>query len=156
MDGFTFLQLLAGKKQPGRKYVFTEYHKTFAGRRYPMRCVQDERFGYIFNFWANKTPPMRMESTSGLTFKAMQKAASTDPKIAVRVKLFEHRVPEEFYDFKNDPGALNNLINDPKYQNEIQKMRQTLGSRMKKTKDPALNPFNNRNNPKAIENFMKR
>lgn len=155
MDGFTFLQLLAGEKQQGRKYVFTEYHKTFAGRRYPMRCVQDERFGYIFNFWANKTPPMRMESTSGLTFKAMQKAASTDPEIAARVKLFEHRVPEEFYDFKNDPGALNNLIGDPKYQNEIQRMRQTLGNRMKKTNDPALNAFKNRKDPKAIENFMK-
>ena len=96
-----------------------------------------------------------MDSTSGLTFKAMQKAANTDPKIAARVKLFEHRVLEEFFDFKNDPGALNNLINDPKYQNEIQEMRQTLGNRMKKTKDPALSPFNNRNNPKAIENFMK-
>ena len=96
-----------------------------------------------------------MESTSGLTFKAMQKAASTDPKIAARVELFEHRVPEEFYDFKNDPGALNNLINDPKYQNEIQRMRQTLGNRMKKTNDPALNAFKNRKDPKAIENFMK-
>jgi len=64
-----------------------------------MRCVQTERFGYIFNFWAQKTAPMRMDSTSGLTFKAMQEAGESDPKIAARVRLFEHRVAEELYDF---------------------------------------------------------
>jgi len=144
MDGFSFLPLLAGKKQQGRKYVFTEYHKTFAGRSYPMRGVQNERFGYIFNLWAGKTAPMRMDSTSGLTFRAMQKAASTNPKIAARVKLFEYRVPEEFYDLKKDPGALNNLIDDPDYQNEIQEMRRVLENRMKTTNDPLLKPFQDR------------
>jgi len=142
MDGFSFLPLLSGKKQQGRKYVFTEFHKTFAGRRYPMRCVQNERFGYIFNFWAQKTAPMRMDSTSGLTFKAMQKAGKSDPKIAARVKLFEHRVPEEFYDFKKDPGALNNLIDDPKYQDEIEQMRRMLKNQMKKTNDSAYSNAN--------------
>jgi len=143
MDGFSFLPLLAGKKQD-RKYVFTEYHKTFAKRSYPMRCVQNERFGYIFNLWAGKTGPMRMDSTSGLTFRAMQKAAGTNPEIAARVKLFEYRVPEEFYDLKKDPGALNNLIDEPDYQNEIQEMRDVLENRMKRTNDPLLKPFRER------------
>lgn len=155
MDGTSLLPLLYGKEQPSRKYVFTEYHKTFAGRRYSMRAVQSERFGYIFNPWANIIGPMRMDSTSGLTFKAMKEAAKTDKEIASRVKLFEHRVLEEFYDFKNDPNGLSNLIDDPKYQKQIQQMRDALEVRMKKTKDSALNAFQNRNNPKAIENFMK-
>jgi len=83
-----------------------------------------------------------MDSTSGLTFKAMQKAGKSDPKIAARVKLFEHRVPEEFYDFKKDPGALNNLIDDPKYQDEIEQMRRMLKSQMKKTNDSAYSNAN--------------
>jgi N-sulfoglucosamine sulfohydrolase len=144
MNGFSFLPLLAGEKQQGRKYVFTEFHKTSAGRGYPMRCVQNERFGYIFNFWASKTAPMRMDSTSGLTFKAMQEAGKSDPKIAARVRLFEYRVPEEFYDFKKDPGALNNLISDPRYQNEIEQMHRMLKEQMKKTNDPALQRFQDR------------
>lgn len=141
MDGFGFLPLLVGKEQPGREYVFTEFHRTSAGREYPMRAVQSKRFGYIFNLWAGKTDPMRMDSTSGLTFRAMQEAASTDPEIAARVRLFEYRVPEEFYDLQNDSGALNNLIDHPDYQSEINEMRRVLGSRMRRTHDPLLSPF---------------
>jgi len=135
MDGFSFLPLLFGKKQQGRSHVFTEFHKTFAGRQYPMRCVQNKRFGYIMNMWAGKTGPMRMDSTSGLTFKAMRKEAVTNPDIAARVRLFEYRVYEEFYDFEKDPGALNNLISDPRYQDEIERMRRMLKKQMQKTGD---------------------
>ncbi|AQT69321.1 Arylsulfatase [Anaerohalosphaera lusitana] len=155
MDGSSFMPLLHGVKQPERKYVFTEYHKTFAGRRYDMRAIQSKRFGYIFNPWAKRTGPMRMDSTSGLTFKAMKRAAKSNSKIADRVELFENRVLEEFYDFKNDPDGRNNLIEDISYQAEIRAMRELLEKRMKKTNDPALHAFQNRDNPKAIEKFMK-
>jgi N-sulfoglucosamine sulfohydrolase len=141
MDGFSFLPLLEGKKQEGREYVFTEFHRTSAGREYPMRAVQSERFGYIFNSWAGKTDPMRMDSTGGLTFRAMQEAASTDPEIAARVRFFEYRVPEEFYDLENDPGALNNLIDEPDFRYEADAMRQLLKNRMRRTNDPLLIPF---------------
>ncbi|MCF7957319.1 MAG: sulfatase [Phycisphaerae bacterium] len=154
MNGFSFLPLLSGKDQQGRQYVFTEFHKTFAGRCFPMRCVQNERFGYIFNFWAGKTKPMRMDSTSGLTFKAMQEAGKSNPQIAARVALFEHRVPEEFYDFKNDPGALHNLISAPQYQTDIEQMRRVLKDQMARTKDLALPAFVNRDNPTALDDFM--
>lgn len=155
MDGYSFLPLLSGKKQRGRKHVFTEFHKTFARRIFPMRCVQNERFGYIVNFWAGKTDAMRMDSTSGLTFKAMKEAGETDPEIADRVALFEYRVPEEFFDFKKDPGALNNLIADPQYQHEIEKMRRLLEKQMMQTNDPAQQVFLDRNNPVAIDEFMR-
>jgi len=154
MDGFSFLPLLSGNEQPRREYVFTEFHRTFAGRCFPMRCVQGERFGYIFNFWAGKTDAMRMDSTSGLTFNAMKEAGKSDPEIAARVALFEYRVPEEFYDFEKDPGALNNLISDPQYQDEIEKMRHLLREHMIHTKDPALQTFLDRDNPAAIDAFM--
>ena len=142
MDGFSFLPLLSGKQQQGRKQVFTEFHKTFAKRKYPMRCVQNKQFGYILNLWAGETGPMRMDSTSGLTFKAMQEAASTNPEIAARVRMFEYRVCEEFYDFEKDPGALHNLISDPHYREEIENIRLILKKQMKKTGDKALEVLN--------------
>ena len=154
LQGSSFLPLLHGQKQPQREYVFTEYHRTFARRKYPMRAIQSKRYGYIFSPWTNRTGPMRMESTSGLTFNAMKNAAKTNPQIAARVKLFEYRVLEEFYDFKNDPAGRKNLINDPNYQDEIQKLRKRLEAEMKRTNDPALQAFQNRYNPKAIEKFM--
>ena len=58
--------------------------------------------------------------------QAMRAAAETDPLIAERVRLFLYRVPEEFYDFENDPDALHNLIDKPGYENEIQSLRDEL------------------------------
>lgn len=154
-DGTSFLPVLRGEKQAGRQHVFTEFHKTFARRCFPMRCVHGTRFGYLVNFWADRTDAMRMDSTSGLTFQAMQEAGTTDPDIAARVALFEHRVLEEFYDFEKDPDALHNLIADPHYQDEIAKMRGLLKARMTRTNDPALQAFIDRDNPAAIDAFMK-
>ena len=155
MDGFSFLRLLFGEAQPGRDYVFTEFHKIFGGKCFPMRCVQNERFGYIINCWADRTKPMRMDSTSGLTFKAMSEAGKTDQEIADRVRLFEHRVLEEFYDFEKDPGALDNLIAEGQYQDEIRQLRGELEKHLKQTNDLAFEPFVNRDDPAALDEFMK-
>ncbi|MFT6861836.1 MAG: N-sulfoglucosamine sulfohydrolase [Akkermansiaceae bacterium] len=154
MDGRSFLPLLLGQRQAGRDHAFTEFHKTFARRCFPMRAVQGKHYGYIINFWAGRTPPMRMDSTSGLTFNAMQEAGKTDPEIASRVALFEHRVLEEFFDFKNDPAGLKNLIAVPRYQDEIHKMREALREQMKKTNDPALEAFEKKDDPKALDTFI--
>ncbi len=69
---------------------------------------------------------MRMDSTSGLTFNAMKRAGDSDPEIAARVALFEHRVLEELYDFEKDPAGLRNLIADPRYQEELETLRGVL------------------------------
>ena len=74
--------------------------------------------------------------------------------VAARVKLFQYRVLEEFYDFKNNPDALHNLIDDPIYKQEIQNMRETLLEWMRKTGDPALEAFENRTSPQALSKFM--
>ena len=52
----------------------------------------------------------------------MRQAAATNPAIDARVKLLEYRVPEEFYDLKKDPSSLHNLIDDPQYQDQANKM----------------------------------
>jgi N-sulfoglucosamine sulfohydrolase len=154
MDGFSFLPVLLGQEQSGREAVFTQFHETSGRNRYPMRAVQNRRFGYIFNPWSDGKRVFRNESQSGLTFKAMQAAAPTDPKIAQRVRLFQYRVLEEFYDFENDPDALHNLIDEPKYRKEIDKMRSELLEWMKRTGDPALNALKERTSPQALEKFM--
>ncbi len=155
MDGVSYLPLLRGEKQKGREYAFTEFHQTFARRRFPMRCAHSRRFGYIINFWAGRTEPMRMDSTSGRTFKAMQEAGKTDEAIASRVTLFEHRVLEEFYDFENDPGGLKNLVNDPRYRDELDAARSALEGHMTRTGDPALAAFMERETPDAVDAFME-
>jgi N-sulfoglucosamine sulfohydrolase len=155
MDGRSFVPLLQGKSQPGRDSVFTEFHETIAKNRYPMRSVQTAQFGYIFNFWSDGKTKMTMDSTNGLSFAAMQKAALKDRDIESRVKLFCYRIPEEFYHLEQDPDSLENLIHDPQFSDEIEVFRKRLEAYMVKTGDPALEAYRNRGNPGRIARFMK-
>jgi N-sulfoglucosamine sulfohydrolase len=155
MDGRSFVPLLQGKSQPGRDSVFTEFHETSAKNRYPMRCVQTAQFGYIYNFWPDGRTEMTMDSTSGLSFAAMQKAAQKDKEIDSRVRLFAHRIPEEFYHLEQDPDAVVNLIDDPEFSAEIESFRRKLEAYMVETGDPALQAFRHRNDPGAIARFMQ-
>lgn len=155
MDGQSFMPVLAGESQQDREFAFTQFHQTAGRKNYPMRCVQNTRFGYIFNPWSNGERVFHNESQSGRTFAAMRDAAEQDPDIAARVELFLHRVPEEFYDFENDPNALNNLIDDPAYQEQINHLRTELETWMEQTKDPALACFRERESVQARESFVK-
>ncbi|MCC7205389.1 MAG: sulfatase [Phycisphaeraceae bacterium] len=155
MDGRSFLPVLRGQKQEGRDLVFTQFYQTSAKRNYPIRCVQSRQFGYLFNPWSNGIRVFKNESQDGRTMNAMYQAAETDPQVAQRVQLFLYRVPEEFYDFGNDPNALNNLIDDPAYAGEIRKMRATLEQWMVQTQDPALEAFRHRQSPQACEELMQ-
>ncbi|MBK8512413.1 MAG: sulfatase [Saprospiraceae bacterium] len=154
LDGRSYLPLLLGRKQEMRNFVFTTFYQIFAKIRYPMRCLQDKNFGYIYNFWSDGELNMSGDATGGLTWKSMVIAAKNDPEIAKRVELYRHRVPEEFYDFKNDPDALNNLIDDPSYAGEIQKFRDRMLEVMSDCTDPALQAFRDKDKSGVIKEFM--
>jgi len=154
MDGVSFLPLLVGEKQDGRNLVFTQFHQTSGRNRYPMRCVQNARFGYIFNAWSDGVRVFRNESQSGRTMKAMQEAARSSEDIRARVDLFLHRTVEEFYDFEKDPDALRNLAGDPAYKKDLDALRSELEQWMVRTADPALDAFRHRADPAALARFM--
>ena len=154
MDGASFVPLLLGRPQEGRDRLFTEFHETSGRLRFPMRCLQTRKYGYLVNFWSDAKRVFKNESQSGLSFKAMQEAAKTSPPITERVQMFQFRVPEEFYDFEKDPDALLNLIADPQCQGEIQKFRQTMLDWMTRTGDPALEAYTGRQSPEAWQRFM--
>nr|MBI1229983.1 sulfatase-like hydrolase/transferase [Cytophagales bacterium] len=144
MDGASFLPLLTGRRQKERNTVFTEFHKTFAGIDYSMRCVQAENFGYIVNFWSDGTHQMKGDATSGRSFSAMKDAAIADSLVSERLAMYVYRVPEELYDFKSDPEGLVNLIGVPAYHEKIRELKSLLLKEMKRTKDPIYNEFSER------------
>jgi len=154
MDGVSFLPLLLKDNYEERPYVFNAYYQIFAKIRFPMRSIQDKEFGYIYNFWSDGSRAMTGDATGGITWKAMVKAAKTDPEIAKRVELYRHRVKEEFYDLKNDPDALKNLIDDPAYSNKINEFRERMLQSMKQYNDPAYEAYLNRNEEGKIKEFM--
>ncbi len=150
LDGFSFLPLLKGQKQSGRHWVFTQIDMKAGGDAVPMRCVQDERFGYIFSPWSDGKFYYR-NNNEGLTMKAMVEAAETDPYIAQRVKMFRYRALEEFYDLKNDPDCLDNMVNKSDHGSECERMRSALHDWMRRTHDPLLPAFENRHSPDKLK-----
>ena len=116
-------------------------HITKKALSYPMRCVQDKRFAYIFNGWSDGKKVFINESTEGLTFKAMEEAGKTDAFIHHRAEFFKYRVTEELYDFKMDPHALNDLAEKPEYRDILQKMRERMYEYMKQSKDGMVDDF---------------
>ena len=49
------------------------------------------------------------------------------------------RVFEELYDLENDPGEMNNLVDDPKYKDILEEMRIVLEKHLEETQDPFIN-----------------
>ena len=141
MDGRSFLPVLNGEKQDGRDLVFTHINTIASGRSYTMRSIQGKRFGLIWNGWSNGETVFRNESMSGLTWKAMVKAAESDPKVAARVKHYSYRSKFEFYDYQSDPDALTNLVGNDQYRKAISDCKSRLSGVMRSSNDPATAEF---------------
>ncbi|MCR9294169.1 MAG: sulfatase [bacterium] len=155
MDGRSFLPLLAGKPQADRQFAYSTYYQIFARIRYPMRCVQNEKFGYIYNFWSDQQLAMTGDSTGGMTWRAMIEAAENDPSIASRVALYKYRVREEFYNWQEDPDGLHNLADDPAYADELLKFRSKMLEMMERYDDPAYTAYRDRYQDGVLEAFME-
>ncbi len=156
LEGRSFLPLLLGQKQEGRDWVIKEYNENAGGNRHPMRSVETRRYGYIFNPWSDGTRRFRTATQGTRTYKRMQELAPTDKRIAARLRHFDHRTVEELYDYEKDPDALHNLVGDPKHRAELERLRRVLGDWMARTKDPCLEAFRHRDDPTALEAYMKK
>ena len=155
IDGRSFVPVLRGETQANREFAVTEYNENSAGFRHPMRSIVTRGFAYIFNPWSNGQRAMSTHTKSTDTYRWMRQAAKTDPKVAARLNLFDHRVPEELYDYSRDPDALQNLIADSKYRGELARLTGQLESWMARTGDPLLEVFRNRADPQVREEFMQ-
>jgi hypothetical protein len=81
--------------------------------------------------------------------------AEMDPRTSKLLKQYDYRVVEEFFDIEIDPDNLNNLIDDPKFQDEIANHRAILDQWMEKTKDPIHTAFQNREDLRYLDGFVE-
>lgn len=154
-DGTSFAGVLKGEKQPERTMAFKEYNENSGGQRTPMRSVQTKDYIYIFNPWSNGTRVMSGATAGTPTCRQMRVLAKTDPQIAARIDLFDHRVPEEAYEVSYDPDALTNLIDKPEHAAQVAALEKALEDWMVRTKDPLLEVFRKRDDAAFREQFMK-
>jgi N-sulfoglucosamine sulfohydrolase len=141
LDGRSFAPLIRGEEQAERALVFKEYNENAGGSRDPMRGVQSKQYLYLFNAWSNGERVMATATTGTPTYRRFAQLARSDERLAARHDLYQHRVPEEFYNVEEDPDCLHNLIDDPDWQAESERLRDTLAAEMRRTGDPALEVF---------------
>jgi N-sulfoglucosamine sulfohydrolase len=155
LDGRSYEPLLRGKTQSDRDYVVTEYNENSGGVRDPMRAIVTKDFSYIFNPWSDGKRSMATATKGTTTYRRMKALAETNSEIAARLKLFDHRVPEEMFNYAVDPDARDNLIDRSEYRAEQQRLAALLDAWMVKTGDPMLEVFRKRTDPAAREAYMK-
>ena len=90
-----------------------------------------------------------------VTYRRMQALAKTDPQVAARLSLFDHRVPEELYNYATDVDALENLIGRPEFKTQRDTLTKRLEAWMVQTRDPMLEVFRARGDAKVRERYMK-
>ena len=156
VDGHSLVSLFKNPtRDSGKEIVFTQVDSKVDGAAIPMRCVQNKKFGYIYNMWHRDDYYYRNNNEVDV-MKAMEEAAENDPAIKARVMDYRYRSLEELYDMENDPGCLVNLAESPEYQNTLESMRSTMENRMEASGDPLLNAYRNRHNARVIEDEFNR
>ena len=136
-----YLPLLKGDTQSGREHVI-KYNENSGRSRDPMRAIQTKRFLYLFNPWSNGERVFAA-TTGTTTFRRLAALAETNNKLAARLDLYKHRVPEELYDVVKDPDCLHNLIDSPKHLAELKQLRATLDAELVKSRTPCSRPSAN-------------
>jgi N-sulfoglucosamine sulfohydrolase len=93
----------------------------------------------MFHAWVGGPNKFRVEAMSGMSFAAMN--ASTDPKIQARVTQLVEGETLMLFDTAADPTERKNLVNDPRYAQDVAELSEKLRAQMMKTDDPQTKAF---------------
>jgi N-sulfoglucosamine sulfohydrolase len=108
-----------------------------------IRSVRNKQFKYIRNYYPERayTQQNIYKDTQYATLAAMRQLKE-EGKLTGPPALFltETRPPEEFFDIQQDPHEINNLIDAPEHQEQIEKMRGLLATWIKETGDMGETP----------------
>lgn len=101
---------------------------------YPARAVRTESFLYIRNFDPQGWPGFDTDRSPSKDYLIEhQKQEAVVPFYRL---WFGQRGPEELYDLRADPGQINNVVNQPEYAADRQRLSRALQAYLEKTKDP--------------------
>ena len=122
-----------------------------------MRGVLSRDWAYLFNPWSDGKRSFPRQWNG---FGAFRKLAESDPSMKRRVNHLLHRRVEEFYNLRQDPYCLSNLLeaqtSSPDLPASVSQFRTQLREFMLQVEDSALPAFDERRDPEALEAFMRR
>ena len=139
MDGRSWVPLLKGETQSDRDFVITHVNTVSSGKSFAQRCIRSKDRALMFNAWVGGPDKFRVEAMSGLSFAAMN--ASSDDRIQARVKQLVDGEPLMLFDTSSDLTERRNLINDPRYANDLAELSKKMSAHMQRTDDPQAMAF---------------
>jgi len=154
VQGKSTLPLMEGQADPSRSFVFAEFNDNAGGKSFPMRAIHTKDFVYIFNAWGTGQNEFSSAATWHKSENVMKRMAKKNPEVAERYNFLINRCVEEFYDLRTDPHALNNLIDDPDYQETIDQFRERLAESMSETGDYLQEAFAEREDMDALQEIF--
>jgi len=138
MQGRAFL---GRQKAEPRQYVFAARDRM--DEAYDIiRAVRDRRFKYIRNYMPHLTRSQDIEYMNKMpTMQEMRRLNAEGRLSGPQKQYFEPTKPiEELYDTLSDPHEVNNLAEDPRYKDVLERMREVHIKWMKETNDVGLIP----------------
>jgi len=126
---------------PKRKYVFGARDRM--DERYDIiRAVRDKRFRYIRNYEPFKPYYQFMNTPEqGATMREIRRVhAEGGLPAAAELFMADRKPAEELYDLVADPHEVNNLVTDPQFASDLNRLRKTHLDWVVKTRDIGLIP----------------
>lgn len=137
-DGRSFLDVLLGKRNIHRHYVYTMHNNVPDGPPYPIRSVRGHQYCYIRNLLPDQLYINNWIMVVDHThyWDSWMLAAEKDKNAVRLINRFMKRPAEELYDLRNDPYQLNNLSNLNEYAGIKNRLSVELNRWMKEQNDP--------------------
>ena len=134
MDGRSMLSMLGDPAAGGREAIFAEAN--WHDFEQFTRAVRTPRFLLVRNYYWDKPLFNSVDSINSVTWKGFMEVHAAGKLTPAQSFLFvEPRPFEELYDLKADPCSLRNVVDDPKYRQELYDLRTRLDNWRVETHD---------------------
>ncbi len=141
LPGKSLLPLLEKPEKAHHEQVFATLNAK-GDIRYEMRSVIGDNYIYIYNKWVDgKTKYHNGKYGGGMALEGFEAAALENEETKQRLDFFYNRTPEELYNLRLDPNALNNLAGDDSSAGALYVMRQSMLEKLTEANDPYLDNF---------------
>ncbi len=138
MDGRSFQKVLRGEAAEHGTYAYGIHNNIPEGNAYPIRSVRTKDFAYVRNLTPDVPYFVKFVQASPDQeyYPSWRLAAEEGQDRAKKaISRNENRPAEEFYDLRNDPWEMKNLVDDPQHQERIAELRQALDEWMRQQND---------------------
>lgn len=145
LDGTSFLDVLVGKTNEHRQFVYGMHNNFPEGPPFPIRSISDGQFHYIRNLTPNEIyiekHLMGQQGNGALNnpyWATWIWEASANPHTYGLVKRYTNRPAEQLYQLSDDPYEMTNLIADAQYADIKNRLAAELEKWMTAQGDPGI------------------